>query len=83
MDAQARRWGRLVVVLLAGLRFLWGDVGLGEDLEGMGGRHQPDRVLALELPALSGGLLLDGQLGQRVGLQPLVGIGWPLRTDRP
>jgi hypothetical protein len=74
MDAQARRWGRLVVVLLAGLRFLWGDVGVGEDLEGMGGRHQPDRVLALlELPALGGGLLLDGQLGQRVGLQPLVG----------
>ena len=52
--------------------------------EGMGGRHQPDRVLALlELPVLGGGLLLDGQLGQRVGLQPLVGFGWPLRTDRP
>ena len=84
MDAQARRWGRLVVVLLAGLRFLRGDVGVGEDLEGMGGRHQPDRVLALlQLPVLGGGLLLDGQLGQRVGLQPLVGFGWPLRTDRP
>ena len=36
--------GRLVVVLLAGVCFLWGDVGLGERLEGMAGRRQPDRV---------------------------------------
>jgi hypothetical protein len=35
--------GRLVVVLLAGLLFLWGDIGIGEDLERMAGRHQPDR----------------------------------------
>src|SRR5512132_1446754 len=74
VDAQARLWGRLVVVLLAGLRFLWGDVGVGQHLEGMAGRHQPDRVVALlEYPALGCGRLLDGQLGQRVGLQPLVG----------
>jgi hypothetical protein len=44
VDAQARRWGRLVVVLLAGVCFLWGDVGLGEHLEPMAGRHQPDRL---------------------------------------
>jgi hypothetical protein len=41
---QARRWGRLVVVLLAGVCFLWGDVGLGEHLERMAGRRQPDRL---------------------------------------
>src|SRR5688500_13673299 len=74
VDAQAWLWGRLVVVLLAGLLFLWGDVGVGKHLEGMAGRHQPDHVLArLECPALGCGRLLDGQLGQRVGLQPLVG----------
>jgi hypothetical protein len=44
VDAQARRWGRLVVVLLAGVCFLWSDVGLGEHLERMAGRRQPDRL---------------------------------------
>jgi hypothetical protein len=44
VDAQARLWGRLVVVLLAGVCFLWGDVGLGEHLERMAGRRQPDRL---------------------------------------
>ena len=44
VDAQARRWGRLVVVLLAGVCFRWGDVGLGERLERMAGRRQPDRL---------------------------------------
>jgi hypothetical protein len=84
MDAQARRWGRLVVVLLGGLLFLWGDVGIGEHLEGMAGQHQPDRIIGLlEGPALGCGRLLNGRLGQRVGLQPLVGIDRPLRTDRP
>jgi hypothetical protein len=83
VDARARLWGRLVVVLLAGLRFLWGDIRIGEDLEGMVGRHQPDRVVALlERPGLGCGRLLDGQLGQRVGLQPLVGDR-PAAADRP
>ena len=60
------------------------DLGVGEHLEGMTGRNQSDRVVVLpERSALGCGCLLDGQLGQRVGLQPLVGIGWPLRTDRP
>jgi hypothetical protein len=35
VDARARLWGRLVVVLLAGLRLLWGDVGIGEHVERM------------------------------------------------
>jgi hypothetical protein len=40
----------------------------------MAGRHQSDRVVALlERPVFGWGCLLDGQLGQRVGLQPLVG----------
>jgi hypothetical protein len=40
----------------------------------LAGRRQPDRVVVLlERPALGGGRLLDGELGQRVGLQPLVG----------
>jgi len=29
VDAQARFWGRLVVVLLGGLRLLGGDIGIG------------------------------------------------------
>ena len=44
VDAQARCWVRLVVVLLAGVRFLWGDVGLGEQLERMADRRQPFRL---------------------------------------
>src|SRR5829696_195808 len=84
VDAQAWLWGRFVVVLLGGLLFLWGDVGIGEHLEGMPGRHPPGRLVALLDPAAFGcGRLLGGQFGQRVGLQPLVGIGWPLRTERP
>ena len=43
VDAEAWRWVRLVV-LLAGVCFLWGDVGLGERLEWMAGRRQPDRL---------------------------------------
>jgi hypothetical protein len=42
VDAEARRWVRLVV--LAGMCLLWGDVGLGERLERMAGRRQPDRL---------------------------------------
>jgi hypothetical protein len=81
-QARLRRW--LVVVLLAGLLLLRSDIGVGEHLEGMTGRNQSDRVVVLpERSALGCGCLLDGRLGQRVGLQPLVGIGWPLRTDRP
>ena len=83
MEAQAWLRGRFVVVLLAGLRFLWGDVRFGEHLEGMAGRHQPNRVVGLpERSALGCGRLLDGQLGQRVGLQPLVGDGLAA-VDRP
>jgi hypothetical protein len=44
VDALARRWGRFVVVLLAGVCFLWGDVGLREHLEQMAGRRQLDRL---------------------------------------
>jgi hypothetical protein len=73
VDAQARLWGGLVVVLLGGLLLFWGDVRLGQDLEGMTGRHQPGRVVTfLGRAALGCGCLLGGQLGQRVGLQPLV-----------
>jgi hypothetical protein len=81
VDAWAWLGGRLVVVLLAGLLFLWGDVGLGEHLEGMAGRHQPDRVVVLRgCLALGGGRFLDGQLGQWVGLQPFVG-DWLAAAD--
>jgi hypothetical protein len=73
VDAQARLRGRLVVVL-AGVLLLRSDIRLSEHLERMAGRHQPDRVVALlERPAFGCGRLLDGQLGQRLDLQPLVG----------
>ncbi len=40
------------------------------------------RVLE-DLERLPGGLLVDGQLGEREGLQRSSGIGRPLRTERP
>ena len=79
LDADARgRPGRgLVVVLLARKPLLRGDVGILQHLEGMAGRHQPDHAVGLpDRAAFPRGCLLHGQLGQRVGLQPLVG-------DRP
>jgi hypothetical protein len=84
VDAQARRWrgsssSSSVACSSSGVMS-----ASARAREGMAGRHQLHRVVALlERAALGGGRLLDGELGQRVGLQPLVGIGWPLRTDRP
>jgi hypothetical protein len=84
VDAQAQLGGRFVVVLLAGLLFLWGDACIGEHQEGMAGRHQPDRVVALlERAAFGCGRLLERQLGQWVDLQPLVGDWLAAPTDRP
>jgi hypothetical protein len=41
----------------------------------MAGRRQPGRVVALlQRPGLGCSRLLDRQLGQRVGLQPLAGL---------
>jgi hypothetical protein len=61
VDAWARLWGGLVVVLLPGLRFLWSDVRLGEHLEGVTGRHQPGRVIGLlDRAALGCRCLLEG-----------------------
>ena len=75
VNAQVRLGGRLVVVLLGGPLLLRGDIRIGEDLEGMAGRRQPGRVVALlQRPGLGCSRLLDRQLGQRVGLQPLAGL---------
>jgi hypothetical protein len=84
VDVQARRWGRLVVVLLGGLHFLWGDIRIGEHLEGMAGRHQPDRVVATSTMPRSAAAAsstvssVSGSASSRAS-----GIGWPLRTERP
>jgi hypothetical protein len=76
--------GRLVVILLAGLLLLWGDVRIGEHLEGMAGRHQPDRVVArLERPPLGAAASSTVSSASGSASSRASGIAWPLWIDRP
>jgi len=82
-DARARPGRRLVVVLLAGKLLLRRDLGILKHPERMAGRHQPAHAVGLlDHRTLACGRLLHGQLGKRVGLQPLVG-DQPAAAHRP
>src|SRR6266545_2442939 len=82
LDALGPPGRGLVVVLLVGELLLRRDVGIVEHLEGVVFRGQPDRAVRLLDRAALGRRLLHGQLGQRVGLQPLVGDR-PAAAHRP
>jgi hypothetical protein len=57
----AQRWGRLIVVLLAGLLFLWGDVALQTEL---------DRLRTSDTVDARGVVISDGLLQELLDAVP-------------